>query len=540
MGEKVARQTFSRSSASYVYLGSMLRRQTELGLDSRIADAVIEDYNQVGPAGFAATISIEDPVLVGTTPFELNIGPVKGLFDFVRLTKPGTICAIGGPFATRVPKSALRMTGADVAFRGEADFTFRQAMERLRRGQTLEDLMGIDGVVVRSGDRILYGTESERVPVITQPDYRAIAIKYDLLADVQARAKYLSLDFVFSRGCPNQTCSFCDFFVGDNTYRRLQEDKVMEIMHELKRLKAGALSLCFGDAIFGGGRQQAKSLLRRIIAEGPFFIRYHGEFSVDQFLVGKEVGNREVDRELLDLVREASFFCETGIDHLSSEGLAQYGKGSRYTVEEAMNLARQAQVNGASLGVNYLHIPPGISVDGLVEHYSNVIKLRDELGSDGPVELGHSTLINPYIGTGEYERIIKRMEEDEVYGELMAPLVQELPEDDEYGVIFPSHYMPFDPFLCEVLIEYKIYCELAQSMFDLPLNTDRAYIHEVFGLLEIIKHKTDDRAIKERIDGIHLSDPDLISLRDDVRGLVDKVYSLIDHFTLMRPALDSP
>ena len=37
-------------------------------------------------------------------------------------------------------------------------------------------------------------------------------------------------------------------------------------------------------------------------------------------------------------------------------------------------------------------------------------------------------------------------------------------------------------------------------MFDLPLNTDRAYIHEVFGLLEIIKHK-----ILNEVDGCGVS-----------------------------------
>ncbi len=171
------------NSTGYLYLGSMLQEQEVFGMD-KVADVRIDDVNVLGKDGFRRAVEAYDPAVMGTSVYEFNIDEVRSLIEDVKKTNPDITFAVGGPAATQIPKSVLRITGADIAFRGEADFTFREAVERLGRGSSVEDLSDIEGVVVRKNGKIYYGSESAKTPVIDQKTLRAIDIDFALVGDM--------------------------------------------------------------------------------------------------------------------------------------------------------------------------------------------------------------------------------------------------------------------------------------------------------------------------------------------------------------------
>ncbi len=217
--------------------------------------------------------------------------------------------------------------------------------------------------------------------------------------------------------------------------------------------------MIFGDAVFGGGSKGAESLLRRLYDGNYGFEFYFGEFSVDQLLHQGEFGSRQANTELLDLMRQTEMRGELGIEHLSAGGLRKYNK-FRYTPEEAMKLLRAAHMSRVYLGANFLHIGPDMIAHELAEHYSNVVKMLDELGESSYVVFRMSDIIRPYIGTEDYRKVLGFMEENPFYygmlekvGQVLGlPMIKELPEDDGYPFIIEK-YLSLDADISKALID---------------------------------------------------------------------------------------
>lgn len=441
----------NRSSTAYAYLGSMLDEQPQLGLP-KVADAVIEDYNLRGNIEFAKVIEEVDPIVVGTTVYEFSIASVRNLVHLVRSVNPKIKVVIGGPVATLMPKSALKLTGADIALRGEADFTFRQTVEMLGSGAQLEDLLSIDGVVARNNGTMLFGAKSGNVPFIDEETLRKIRIHFELMADMQLHSRYETIDFTFSRGCPYSRCSYCQITAGNPHYRSLGINQTLDILRELSMLPY-ARYMVFGDAVFGGNVENAKQLIRNL--SRYHFRVYGGQFSTDMFLLQGQLGSRIVDIDTIKMMKDVNLGGEIGVDHLSIGGLRKYRK-FRYTPDEAIRVLRAFYDVRLPMHLGMISVGPDISSEDLAEHASNVLKVlsisEKEFFSVGSTV----SQLFAYLGTAEYSKVVERISSDPEYRAMMLespspPLV--LPEDDGFPYLL-SNYYPLDPIVRKVATDF--------------------------------------------------------------------------------------
>ena len=504
-----------RTSSSYFYLGSMLHEQPAFGLD-KVADVRIEDINARTPEEFEQIVRDYDPDIVGTSVYEFNWQMVRDLVLITKSAKPSVLFAVGGQTPTKIPKSILRMTGADIAFRGEADFTFRQAVESLSHGNGIESLLDVDGVVVQSGSqplhekpgKILYGSNSLKIPWISQSDLRNIRLDFGIMAEQQQNLQYQSIDFVSSRGCPNHTCSFCQFSSTDNGYRALSQDQVIESIREIRGLP-GVKYLVFGDAVFGTNRKGAKSLMGRLDKEDFGFEVYHGEFSVDQFLQPGDFGSRKPDTEMMRKALAISLCGELGVEHLSDGGLQKYNK-FRYTAKEAMDVMEAMVGNGMMFSPSFIHFGTETTKEDLAEHFANLIHFYDlAYGVEG-ISLGSGTMSPlPYIGTREYDKILKRMHADPIYGYITKRTLEhldsiyELPEDDGYPYMF-SLLIPFDYDIFKSTYDLVLFTQATSADFQ-----DRQEMFNIFYMINHLKDKIPEGELRKRFESIRPNHPKL-------------------------------
>ncbi|MBS3056371.1 MAG: radical SAM protein [Candidatus Aenigmarchaeota archaeon] len=448
-----------RPSTGMLYLGSMLGHQRNFNMRELPAEVRIDELNRMTNHERERALTTYGPDVVCVTPYEMNWKEVREYFDMVSETASGALKMIGGQSVTDIPKSMLRLTGADAAFRGEADFTYRQAMEKLCRGEPLENLAEINGVYVRKSNEIIETANSRKLPKLSQQELEDIDINYDLMHESWEQAGYNKMDFVFSRGCPNRTCSYCRFSPS-MSYRELSLEKRMQIMREISRLP-GIEFFAFGDSLYGGGRDGAKELTRRLVKEN-FGLTYVAETSVDMFLDDGEFGYRKPEAYLMKMMVDAGFITiEVGVDNLSHNGLRKMNK-YRYTSEEAMNVIHEMVNTRLHPGVPILLKTVDSVPEEVLETVFNTLKILRKHGDrkhrgDG-VYLTVSDWATPFVNTGEYRKLIKLFEKNPLY-ELASIRALEtwgemtvLSEPDEPPYIFGS-FVPYDLVLCGVFFD---------------------------------------------------------------------------------------
>ncbi|MCD4785932.1 MAG: cobalamin-dependent protein [Candidatus Eremiobacteraeota bacterium] len=493
----------NRASSSYIYLGSMLYEQKKLGLNKiPDVDVRIADVNMTGFDGFKKEIELFDPDIVGTTVYEFNWPLVGELVNAVKSVKPDVIFAVGGPTPTLIPRSIIRMVNADIVFRGEADFTFREAVKRLSKGENLEDLLDIDGVVIRKGDEIAGG--SDTYPIVPQEDLENIDIDLNLFARMQEKLQYRVVDFAFSRGCPYRRCTFCQVST-TKRYGRLSLGKTIEVLKQLTSMPHIEY-LIFGDGTFGGGRKGAMKLIRRMIDEdiGDKIEGFFGELSVDLFLNEGEFGIRDADIEFIKLMKSANFFGgELGIEHLSVGGLKKFDK-FRYSPGEAMGVVNALANNDFEANISLINVGVDTTIEDLAEHLGNLIELYNEYENNRFVKIDFSEIVDPFIGTKEYNKILSRMLKDSAYcrateNELgKTGDLYKLPENDGYPYIF-NEFIPIDPCIAGTFRDLKLY----RKQFPFPAENQKEMdLFNIFSLIELMKRNTGNSEMVKKLDSI--------------------------------------
>ncbi|MCX6771087.1 MAG: cobalamin-dependent protein [Candidatus Micrarchaeota archaeon] len=409
-----------RPSTGMVYLASMLGKQEKLGFGSKVADVMLEEPN-LGGMRFLSRVEKFAPDIFGFTPYEFNLEKSKELCALVKAASPGTLVFVGGPLATLVPQYVGEFVHADAVFRGEADFTFRKAVEHLKGGGRLED-MDVEGVLPMKGGKPVETAGSKIIPRITQAQYRMIEPDISLLAAVTMNVGYDKMDFAFSRGCPSKPiCSFCQISpVAGN--KSLETGMIIRILKQLAQIP-GIKSMIFGDAMFGNGKEGAIRLMREIKREGiSFEYGFSAEWSVDMLLKAGEKGKREVDLEMLNLMSLVPIRGELGLESLSESQLAKFNKG-RHTYDEVKRVLSSLRKYG-------IFSTGGIFLFGFDSTCSDVIEtierafdiaygLGKERSFEVAYELGAAPFSiadhhSPFIGTGEYAKYMEAMEKETV------------------------------------------------------------------------------------------------------------------------------
>ena len=254
-----------------LYLASTLRQTFGSDVEVRLVDLGIERkrYFHLRPL-------LEEfrPDIVGVTALNLEAEEAGRLALMIHNEFPGTIVALGGPFAHRNTRKICAMGVYDWIFDGEADWAFPIACQRWFRGdRTLDDIVGLTWrpapgeTYVNNADQLRGGA---RTPVGVVDDLDAIPLPAWDLVDFKRYAKarnFMSLlkgkryaPIFTSRGCPF-LCTYCHDIFGKKFRWRSPENVALEVQR-LRELGVDELQIV--DDIFNMNPPRMKAVCRAI------------------------------------------------------------------------------------------------------------------------------------------------------------------------------------------------------------------------------------------------------------------------------------
>lgn len=228
-------------------LSAVVKRDVGGEVDARVRDLRINRRREA----FRDELLDWRPDVVGLSALSVEAERTAQWVGFVKETLPETTVLIGGPYASASPLECLADTGADVAFRGEAETSLCEWLRCFVNGKSPENVRGL---ALRDGDGKPHLTEPraefEDLDSLPMPDWAAIRLKdYHTTASsmnvFNAHKRYASI--VTSRGCPYQ-CVYCHRFFGN----RVRFRDLGLVMEEIGLLyhKYGIRELQICDDIF--------------------------------------------------------------------------------------------------------------------------------------------------------------------------------------------------------------------------------------------------------------------------------------------------
>ena len=175
----------------------------------------------------------------------------------IKKVLPGCIVVIGGHHATEMPRNVLDCKDVDIVIRGEGEESLPLLVEKLFRGDCIDDVPGIayrgeGGRIVVKAPAVI--GELESFPL---PDLELIDKKW------YRRGKKGTVAVVASRGCPMK-CSYCSIAGSSVPYRKKSVGKVMEeIRQAVETWDAGFID--FEDENISLDRKWFRELLQGIV-----------------------------------------------------------------------------------------------------------------------------------------------------------------------------------------------------------------------------------------------------------------------------------
>jgi len=254
-----------------LYLASTLRQTFGNDVEVRVLDLMVSQSRY-----FDAREILEEfrPHVVGLSALNWE-AEESGRFAYMMQTEfPGTIVAIGGPFAHRNTRKISATGVFDWIFDGEADWSFPIACQRWFRGdKTLDDIVGLTwraapGEPFTNNSDIL--SLGDKKPAGVVDDVDAIPLPAWDLIDFDRYAKvrnFMSLlkgkryaTIFTSRGCP-YLCTYCHDIFG-KTFRWRSPENVAAEVKLLKGLGVDELQIV--DDIFNMNPPRMKAVCRAI------------------------------------------------------------------------------------------------------------------------------------------------------------------------------------------------------------------------------------------------------------------------------------
>lgn len=286
----------------------------------KIIDCVGE---KISHAQLALEIEKYQPDVVGITSFTISMIDVVLAARTARKICPNVHICLGGHHAIAFPFEAAQLPEFDSIVVGEGEIVFPELCNRIDRGETFDDLLGVynkdkimklKGQVMATDKRFLpnvtvppaYVDDITKLPI---PDRRHIChTKYYSTAGVTGHLATI----ISSRGCP-YLCTFCDV-----PYKRYRERTAEDVVNEIEDcLAKGYTEFHFYDDLFNIKPAKIHRFCeelekRKLKIIWDFRGRVNG-IDYDSLVRAKKNGLRMI-----------SFGVETGSD----EGLKRLKKGS--------------------------------------------------------------------------------------------------------------------------------------------------------------------------------------------------------------------
>lgn len=370
-------------------------------------------YNEKTNDDIVELIKKEEPMIVGVHIFT---NAAKYSYELIKKIRPySKLIIVGGPHPTICPEETLKM-GADIAFIGEAEISFRKFLKNMKKN----GLKDVRGIVFRQNNKIIKTKPEEvifdldKIPI---PD-KSFNRKSDYIRikdEINNFGQILS-----TRGCPGR-CTYC-FSLFNKCYRYMSAKKVFEEIMGLKKTY-GINFINFIDDAFTINKERLIELCDLLIKEKAN-IGWSCATRVD-FL------NEEL---IIKMGKAGCKMINFGVESALPETLLKMKKTAnpKWYVEHTDNLLKWCAEQNIRVAVNILTGFPWETAKDMreMQRYVNRIKKYVTSGFYGGI-------LQPQPGTDMYTEYARD------YGFEKWWLYKKSIFKDDYRPFFMAYYHPY-------------------------------------------------------------------------------------------------
>lgn len=202
------------------------------------------------------------PDLIGISALTLEAPAMYQIAHFIKMVADIPII-VGGPHATSVPKEVLRNHDIDLVVVGEGEMIFKDLLDKLDNGQSLETISGIG---YRRDSEIIVNPPAPQIQTLDDlpfPSWDLIELeKYAGTASMSIIGYGPYMVLLTSRGCPFH-CTYCHNIMGKTFRARSVENVLEEIGVLIENYHITDFEII--DDISNFDRERFKRILRGII-----------------------------------------------------------------------------------------------------------------------------------------------------------------------------------------------------------------------------------------------------------------------------------
>jgi radical SAM superfamily enzyme YgiQ (UPF0313 family) len=348
----------------------------EAGYSTEIIDCIAEDMDW---PTFQAMLEQRRPRYMITN---VTAPTLKNDLTTTFLAKPlGTITIAIGSHVTPMAYETLNdYPTLDVVIRHEPEFTLRELVQKIDRGETLH---GVEGTVFRHNGEVIANPDRPFIPNLDDlpmPLYGKLPLDKYRIPMIRGPYSFV----VTSRGCP-AGCRFCiKHVMWQNTVRSHSPERIFAEMKKLASL--GVTNIHFYADLFTVDRDVVIGLCKLIVADGTKF-RLTSNSRVDF-----------IDEEMLEWMAKAGFWMISwGLESGSMDVLKRMRKGINF------DKTRKSLETSKRLGIkNWGYFIIGMPGE-TVESIDHTIAFAKSL----PLTLALFHIAVPYPGTPFYYEAVE-------------------------------------------------------------------------------------------------------------------------------------
>ena len=312
--------------------------------------------------------------VIGITTMTFTLIDAYKTAQISKACLPNAKIVLGGTHVHLFPDETLNLTGIDYAFRGEAEFSFLEFINRL---ETATDVSNVPGLVYKTSDGTVIKNQFTPVKNLNDVPFPERDILNVRLYDSLLSRGSLSTTIISSRGCPFH-CAFCDRPLSPITshFRARDAGNVVAEISACRGL--GIKDFLFYDDTFTVNRKRVLEICEEILAR-KLDIRWDIRTRVDA-----------VDKEILGSLKKAGCVAiHYGVEAGNDTILKVIKKGFTVKkVRETFRLTRQMGIE--TLAYFMIGLP-----SERPEDVQDSFQLAKELRPD----YAHFTIFSPYPGT---------------------------------------------------------------------------------------------------------------------------------------------
>lgn len=351
-----------------------------------VDERVTPDYERV------ILENLDDAICVGIssiTGYQIKRG--IDMATKVRQKAPDVPIVWGGYHPSLFPEQTCESPVCDIVCVGQGDETFKEIVERLVAGSSLEGVEGCvyqttDGIVVNEPRALTNINEVEPAPYHLLDVNRAIELN-----QLQSHEPIRTTEFHSSQGCPGK-CGYCaDAQLYKRRWTGIDAERVVNEVTDLVR-KYKLDQVNFSDANFFANQKRVKAICEGII-ENKLNIRWVASARPDTF--------HRYKPEVLELIRESG--CKrviVGAESASGPVLDLIDKGASAEDHiKSAEVCRDYDIGGTFTFITGFPRAPGTEAE---ETSEDILRFIEKLKSISPDIRTKIFVFTPYPGTPLY------------------------------------------------------------------------------------------------------------------------------------------